>query len=84
MTSTEDVQLEKMHPIISDAAKSSPPPPPPPTVNIISPDDKDNDFEIPAEDDPSFNKPPLDDQYSAIPPDDVTVNIDTGSNDYVI
>lgn len=69
MSGAEDVQLDKMHPIISDAAKSSAPPPP--TVNIISPvDDEDNEFEIPTEDDPLFNKPPVDDQYSAIPPDD--------------
>ena len=37
MTAADDVQLDKMHPIISDAAISSAPPPP--TVNIISPVD---------------------------------------------
>ena len=36
VTAAEDIQLDRMHPIISDAAMSVAPPPPP-AVNVISP-----------------------------------------------
>ena len=36
ISATEDIQLDKMHPIISDAAISAAPPPAP-VINVISP-----------------------------------------------